>query len=583
MTIRAVRGAVVALAAAMALPGARAQVAAFDAAAGLLKIPSVNVGSATYVDVRLAHLGDYVFALQAATEQRPVSGSGTTTYDAASGLVTIPAVKVGSETYVDVTLGLTPEGRFALRGATAVPAATLDELKAAMAALDALWADDVPATGAQLTSLTDACYRGGGRTKAYLIAEFDADREQLRRRDAYRVGAQRVDLQLLALRSLRNADGSTRREADVQFDVVYRDGSRAVAATETLVSGSTAGTPGCDASQSGPGWRFFGNQRLVGFVMQSRALRDERYALANGAAASPLVRYRRDVRVQVSDPMARATYVVVSGPGPGATVNGVPVPWSWKMLSPAVLRAAPEMAGRPGHFVNWDNDDSFRYCGVAGTGTPVAAQADCQAYGATNDNWGIGYTGTPNAAADEQFAAQGWVAGGVYRLDVYDDDGWKRVNGHAGRTPIASYYETLSALPRSFVEMAGSGPTQDRFARLDLGTAGPAGVLENTRRSVPAPIAVSWNALPGPADGTAFRLFQAWEYFEGTKIGVPAGASWPRLREQGLQFPGAAATAIGAWPVMGLPPELSARTYLEYTLWFSDRNAGVIQSRISFQ
>lgn len=579
-------GSLVIWATAAAAAGAQAQVAVFDAAANRLSIPSVNVGPATYTAVELAHDGNYVFSLRSAAEQKPVAGGGSSNYDVATGLVSIPAVKVGSETYVDVTLRLGVDGRFALQAATLLPTAVIDELKAMLAAYDAMWATDVPASGAQLLSFNDACYRSNGRTRDYLVADFDLERERNRLRERYRVGARRLNLQVLAWRSSTNPDGSTRREADVQYEVAYADGSRAVDVVETLIAGSSAGSTDCAMPQSGSGWRFYGNQRLVGFSLQARMLREERFAIGNGAALNPPVRYRRDIRVAVSDPLGRASHVVVSGPGPTVMVNGVDVPWSWKMVSPRVMRDAPEFAGKPGNYVDWKDDDSFRYCGVAGTGTPLASQADCLSYGAPGDNWGVGYTSTLNAAADAQFAAQGWAAGGVYRIDVYNDDGWKSVDGQAGRMPVATYYETLKSLPRTFVEMAGSGsaPTaNDRFSRLNLGSIGAAGVAENARRAAPQPLAVSWNALPALADGTAFRLFQTWEYLEGPKKGAAAGASWPRSRVIEFQYPGSNALSIGAWPVSLLPADMSARSYFEYTLWFTDRNQGVIQSRVTFQ
>jgi hypothetical protein len=127
------------------------------------------------------------------------------------------------------------------------------------------------------------------------------------------------------------------------------------------------------------------------------------------------VRYRRDIRVSVTDPLGNATYVVVSGPGPAATVNGVSVPWSWKMVSPRVMRSAPEMAGKTGNYTNFLDDDGFRYCGISGTGTPVASASDCLTFGAPGDNWGFGYTSDPDANADKGFTNQGWVVGGVYK------------------------------------------------------------------------------------------------------------------------------------------------------------------------
>lgn len=571
--------------AACIIQSADAQVSVYDAATQLVTIPSVSVGASTFTNVTLLNGGNFVFTLQGATEQKP-AGPGVANYDAPSGVLTMPAVKVGAETYVDVKLLNTGNYVFTLQGATPLPADTEAEIKAFMASFDALWAKAVPANGAAAASLQDACYRGGGRTRAWLIADFDSDLVRNRARDSYRVGAQRTKVQVLALRERLNPDGSTRREVDVSYDVVYKDGSTARDSTETLISGSSAGTPGCNTAQTGPAWRFFGNQRLVSFSVLARMTREERYAIATGAPLNPSVRYRRDVRISVNDPMAHAKYVVVSGPGPAATINGASVPWSWKMVSPFLMRSAPELAGKTGNYLNYQDDDGFRYCGIAGTGTPVASASDCLSYGAQGDNWGHGFTATPDAAADQAFASQGWVVGGVYRLDVYNDDGWKTVNGHANKTPIATYYETLKTLPQTFVAMAGSGsqPTSnDRFARLDFGGLGINGVRSNALSATPSAIGVTWTPQAALPDGSTFRLLQSWEYFEGLKTGVAAGASWPKLRSLDRSYPGPQATSLGQWPVLPLPKDMAGRSYFEYLLYSVDRGQGVLQSRVTFQ
>lgn len=562
--------------------GAQAQVTVYDGATNLVTIPSVSVGASTFTNVTLLNTGNFIFTLQGATEQKP-AGPGVATYDGATNVLTLPAVKLGNDTYLDVTLLNTGNFVFSLQGATLLPQATVDEVKALLASFDAKWATAVPADGTQATSLNDACYLSNGRTKAYLVADFDADLAETRASEAYRIGATRTNVQVLALRNLRNSDGSSRREIDVQYDVVYKDGSTARDVKEVLVSGSTAGTPGCSTPQTGSTLRFLGNQKKVGFSLLARASREERYTIAAGVALSPSVRYRRDIRVGVTDPLGNATYVVVSGPGPAATVNGVSVPWSWKMVSPRVMRAAPEMAGKVGNYTNFLDDDGFRYCGISGAGTPVASASDCLTFGAPGDNWGFGYTSTPDAAADKGFTDQGWVVGGVYKLDVYNDDGWKTVNGHAGKTPIATYYETMKSLPRTFVEMAGSGPATDNFARLNLGALGATGVRNNGMSATPAPISLSWNPQPGLSSTQPFRLLQGWEYVEGPKTGVVSPATWPRLRALGRTYPGPTATSFANWPVAAPLKDMANRSYFEYMLYHTDRNQGVIQSRVSFQ
>ncbi len=92
----------------------------YDPASGLLTIPSVQVGTATYVDVSLVNLGSYTFRLQSTTAQIP-PGPALATYDAGSGILTLPLVKVGSATYVNVTLNNIGNYTFTLLSATAQP------------------------------------------------------------------------------------------------------------------------------------------------------------------------------------------------------------------------------------------------------------------------------------------------------------------------------------------------------------------------------------------------------------------------------------------------------------------------------
>lgn len=353
-------------------------------------------------------------------------------YDPATSLLSIPAVKVGASTFLDVTLLNLGNYTFALQAATELPAAILNAANALLASVDTLWATQVPRTGESRMSLNDGCYRDDGKTRAFLVSETDADPNSTYQRDAYRLGSTRSNLQVLALRNRVNADGSARQEIDVQYDVAHKDGSSEFGEQWTLVSGSTSGTPGCSTPQNSAALRYLGNQRLVSVAMRARNGRDERRSVSSGA-------------------------------GPAAAVGNTVVPFSLKFIAPRLLRSAPELQGKTGNFLNWLDGDSWRYCRVAGKATPLASTADCVGQGASSSEMGI-TTSTPNAAADQSFAAQGWVAGAVYRFDVYTDDGWKTVNGHAGKTPLATYFSTLDVLPYSFVEMAGSG-AGDKFAR----------------------------------------------------------------------------------------------------------------------
>ena len=573
----------VSLLSAAALPSG-AQVTSYDAATQLVTIPSVSVGAATFANVTLKNVGNSVFELQGATEQKPAA-PGVARYDTASSVLTLPAVKVGDATFLDVTLLNAGNFRFTLQTATALPAATLSELKSFLDSLDALWASAVPASGELRNSLTDGCYLHDGRTKAWLVAYTNANLAESQQRDRYQIGRRNSNVQVLALRNLVNADGSARREIDAQYDIEFADGTTVFNNKQTLISGSSSGTVGCATPQTALSLRFLGNQQQIAVAVRGRNTRDERYAIAAGAAAlNPAVQYRREIRFQLSDPMANANYVIVTGSGPTGSVAGAVVPFSLKMVSPFLMRAAPELAGKSGNYVNFKDDDGFRYCAVGGTAVPVAGAADCAALGTTSDSWGV-TSATANDAADQTFTNQGWVAGGVYRFDVYKDDGWKTVNGHANKTPVATYYTTLGDLPFTFVEMAGSGATpasNDKFARLSFGALSAAGVRDNFISATPSAMNVSWSLQPAPTGARKLGLQLTWHYFQGAKVGNPGTTFWPAVRSIDFSYPGSAGTAQ-SWPVVGKPVDMQNKTYTEFVLFYSDRNARIVQSRVLFQ
>ena len=562
-------------------PTAPVRHAVYDPASRLLTLPTVAVGAATYTQVTLLDDGTYTFTLQGGQPQTP-AGPGTAVFDPAANLLSIPVVQVGSTTFTDVTLQHLGNYVFSLRGGSELPAATLNAAKALLASVDSKWATEVPRNGVSRMSLTDRCWRDEGRTRDFVIAEVDADPALTYRRDAYRVGSTSSNVQVQAVRNRSNPDGSTRQEIDVQYDLRYRDGSQALGLQLTMISGSSAGTLGCSTPQNSPTLRFLGDQRLVAVNARARNVRDERHAVATGAALTPAVNYRRSLQWSVSDPMGQATYVVLSGAGPGTTVGSTTLPFSLKFISPRLLRSAPELVGKSGNFLNWLDDDAWRYCRAAGSGTPVASQADCVGLGASSFESGI-TTATPDDAADRNFIAQGWVAGAVYRFDVYNDDGWKTLNGQAGKTPIATYYSTLDQLPYTFVEMAGSGVSADKFPRLSFGAMTAAQVRSNAVSATPAAMAASWTALPAFSDARRFGLSVSYEFHQGARVGNANSAFNPAYRWVFNSYPASTATTLPAWAVNAKPADQVSKSYFEFTLIYSDRTDRQILSLVSFQ
>ena len=95
---------------------------AFDPVTGILSIPSVHVGGDTYVDVtlQLANPDDVTLEFLGGTQQLP-PGPALASYDLASGVLTLPSVRVGSQTYIDVTLLEIGNFNFRLQSATPAP------------------------------------------------------------------------------------------------------------------------------------------------------------------------------------------------------------------------------------------------------------------------------------------------------------------------------------------------------------------------------------------------------------------------------------------------------------------------------
>jgi hypothetical protein len=89
----------------------------YDPATSVLTISSVQVGSATYINVTLLNIGSYTFKLQGATLGSP--GAGLASYDTVTSVLTLPSVAVGTTTY-NVTMLNTGNYTFTLQSASVV-------------------------------------------------------------------------------------------------------------------------------------------------------------------------------------------------------------------------------------------------------------------------------------------------------------------------------------------------------------------------------------------------------------------------------------------------------------------------------
>ncbi len=478
----------------------------------------------------------------------------------------------GNDAATSPDTGTTPTPAVPLPATT-----TLDSVKAFLTSADSTFATALPGTGAERYKFIDSCSLNGGQSKGYQVKDYDDNLTLSQQENAFLVGSTRTNVKVVAERKITNADGTTRLEVDITYDTVYKDGTSAIGTASTLVSGSSAGT--CATPTNSADLRFLGDQRKVFVDLQARNIRTDNFSLATGApAVTTPTSQRRDIRVRVIDAGNVATYAIVTGPGP-AGANGQP--FSFKLLSPRIVRSAPELAGKVGNATTLIDTDTFKPCRIVGTTVPVAEVADCVGLGVTTDGWGSNLTNVGDTAAqkvaDDFFAAQGWVAGGNYTFAIYADDGWKTVNGQAGKTPIATYTAALKSLPYTFAEMnsASSGASYPSFTT-NLTTAQIAALF--TGSGGPVSLNGLQAAAPSGSPRTALNSLLVFAY--GPNIGATS-TGYPRTEQNDFFYPPVNATS-GTVVIKGKNPATSATTFGELFAIYFDRNGRVMQRRWDF-
>lgn len=233
---------------------------------------------------------------------------------------------------------------------------------------------------------------------------------------------------------------------------------------------------------------------------------------------------RRAVRFDVRDPGNKLTYAVVSRVLPGGAT------WSVKLISPQLLATDPLLSGKIGNFLSGlsYSEDSFRLCTNSGGVVVSAVLVDCS-LGTNGTDMGANITALPDfgslllanvSAGDISFADFLFVAGEEYTFRLYNDDGWKTVNGQAGKTPIATYIQKLERLPYTFAELFGPPPTfiatsppTKSLTDAQIGAAftGPTGALLD--QTFPG-----WTALP---DARKFGRASVFVFTQGPAAPTP--------------------------------------------------------------
>lgn len=304
-------------------------------------------------------------------------------------------------------------------------------------------------------------------------------------------------------------------------------------------------------------------------------------ALATGLDFSPKVVYSKYLNLIVQDPANVATYAIITGPGLSLPTLGVG--GSLKMLSVRLLRTAPELAGKPGNVVDWRDIDPLKPClNATRTNYAAAETADCVANGASGVNSFGSISNTSGAAVDTAFATLNIKAGDAYTIAVYNDDGWKTVNGQASSTPIAIYTIKLANLPFSAVALAGTaGVATDLFPKVATNSMTAAAIATAVRGKAAFSMDTSFSPAGAMPDG---RLL-GWGSFFSFKLGKVDAAQVPfnpASRQVDPSYPLANATSAtlvvpAAVAKLGLP------TYMEYGFSINNRNGNTVQSSYAFQ
>jgi hypothetical protein len=370
---------------------------------------------------------------------------------------------------------------------------------------------------------------------------------------------------------------------DVKYKVTYTDGTStdpSVEGVTTLISGSSQGSvfgPGraCNVPQVGNNLRFIGNRHIVDVRVRPWNTRNERYNLATGAPLALPVDYSKWLQFRFVDPSNFAKYMVVTGPG--LPVAGL------KLLSPRIQRDPALFAGKRGNFVDWKDDDSFRFCRNSGGGSFDASTVDCNAFGASGT--GLGQFNRAPADADSLFDVMGFVSGGSYTIKVYDDDGWIGVNGHASRTPIATYTTTLRSLPYSAVALAGSGVDNDLYPRLSTAMS-KVDMATAFRTKAAFSTSLSFTAIGTMPDAGKFGWGDIYTYVEGDAAGVTSTPfGWPRSRPRdlGTYVPNAGDTGVANFSVAAPGSVLVTPRYAEIGLTLNNRREARVASILTFE
>jgi hypothetical protein len=427
-----------------------------------------------------------------------------------------------------------------------------------LAKWDEVYKTAIPADGTKALQLTDACYLDDGQDKPYLLDLWSTDTVNVRAANTYRVGAVRSNLTVVS--ATPNAAGTMVR-AVVKYDITYTDGTKTLQAENHLVFGNSASLctdRGLTATgQTGTNWRFGGNGRQVSTNVQAVNRYYSYYKLSdNTSNGADKLEARLDF--YISDFRDKGiTYTIVTGANLPAT--------GLKFVMPSVLRDAAEMQGKTGNFKNYTSKDIARVCSYKTTTNGVTSSywdanlADCVTNGGGGFHWTQNDTSINNLPTNA-----------VYTFALYNDDGWKTVNGQNGKTAVYTYTDVLAAKPFLTTQI-----TPSNFPNV---TSQNGDTLLGFAKGAGGAMTLDLSAATAPAGNKAFGYSSLSLYSQGSAATNATGVLNPMYRQSNAIYP-VGNTAKTAVPitVLGKMTEMSAANYFEGRLRSTDRNGRFLE------
>lgn len=453
-----------------------------------------------------------------------------------------------------------------------------------VADVDNIWRTKVPASSAERSQFSDACYLDNGGTKKFNADRYDGklDRtaDYMKAANAYRVGAKRSNFKLVSL--VVSGDKKT-KTAVVSYDIAYADGTKALNTLHTLIWGDSSAL--CAANgltdvtpENRPTWRYAGDGgagRKVNIDVWVSNLKTKTFSLTDGTQGKastskptdPVIApiFSRLLRLDVNDPRGLGyTYAVVTGPL-------LPTAGVVLILPKAYNDPEGALKGKSSHFLNNTNlFEGARMCATASgqTGADLAAdKVDCVKNGLRTNSWTLSDTDIDKLTGND-----------TYTYKVYAGEGWKTVNGFASETPALTYTKTLHAKPFKSTYAQSAYPEMD----VDEGISqqdflNRAKVNEGAAADLTVKGALTAATVPEGALPRAFTVL--WNYSRGR---ATADATWPQYRKNDREVLSPKAQTFSL-AVKGKLAQMHQLDYTEVGLSTSDRNGHNVETVYEFR